>query len=69
MAFRPFSQPLRDCIVDVGALAERLVSVMVGGVVDGVYKQGDGRKLLASANVHIAQQKRMKISVAGRMQM
>ena len=49
----------------VGALAERLVSVMVGGVVDGVDQQGDGCEFLARADVHIAQQKRMKISVAG----
>ena len=65
MTLRSLSHPLRDCIVYVGALAERVVSVMVGGVVDGVDQQGDGRELLARADVHIAQRKRMYISVAG----
>ena len=56
VALGSLPQPLCDCIVYVGALAGRVVSVVVGGVVDGVDQQGDGCEFFARADVHIAQQ-------------
>ena len=63
VVFRPFPEPLGDCLVYVDVGGGRVAPEMVSGTVNRIYEKSDGRELVLGVNVGVAQQEGVEVAV------
>ena len=63
VVFRPFPEPLGDCFVYVDIGGGRVVPEVVGGAVNRIHEESNGRELVFGVYVAVAQQEGVEVGV------
>jgi hypothetical protein len=61
--FRPFPKPLGDCFVYVDVGTGRVVPEVVGGAINRIHEESNGRELVLGVYVDVAQQEGVEVGV------